>query len=318
MTVLPDTSPLVYGPVPSRRLGRSLGVDLVPFKTCTYDCVYCQLGPTTHKTTAREQWVDPVRVIDDVCARLDPRPDVITLAGSGEPTLYAGLDEVIGGIKAKVDVPLFVITNGSLLGDPDVQVELAQADVVLPSLDAADEATCQAINRPHADLGFAALVDGMVDFRARYGGQIWLEIMLLEGLTASEAVVRTLAKHALRIAPDRIHLNTVVRPPAERTARRVPHEMLSDFAAAFTPHAEVIAGAPESDWGRHVTSPEVLALIARRPCTVADVAAGLGVHRNTAIKALTPLVDRGEAQRHEHDGAVFYTAAVHTPSKEES
>ena len=154
MSATLDTRSLVYGPVPSRRLGRSLGVDLVPFKTCTYDCVYCQLGPTTHKTTTRAWWVEPSRVLDQVRARLDSRPDVIALAGSGEPTLYAGLGEVVEGIKALTDVPLVVITNGSLLGRPDVQRDLARADVVLPSLDAVDDATYQMVNRPHDDLGF--------------------------------------------------------------------------------------------------------------------------------------------------------------------
>ena len=230
MTGAPDIRSLVYGPVPSRRLGRSLGVDLVPFKTCTYDCVYCQLGPTTHKTATRERWVEPERVLDQVRGRLDSRPDVIALAGSGEPTLYAGLGEVIDGIKAMSDVPLVVITNGSLLGRPDVQRDLAGADIVLPSLDAVDDASYRAVNRPHEDLGFDELVDGMAAFRASFSGEIWLEVMLLDGVTGTGPMVEKLARHADRIAPDRIQLNTVVRPPAEQDARPVSPEMLEHFA----------------------------------------------------------------------------------------
>ena len=137
------TQQLVYGPVPSRRLGRSLGVDLIPFKTCTYDCVYCQLGRTTHKTERRHRWVDPADVVAQVRSRLDSGPDVIALAGSGEPTLHAGIGEVISGIKEITDVPVAVITNGSLLGRPEVRTGLAVADIVLPSLDAPVK-TCSA------------------------------------------------------------------------------------------------------------------------------------------------------------------------------
>jgi wyosine [tRNA(Phe)-imidazoG37] synthetase (radical SAM superfamily) len=319
VTATPDIRSLVYGPVPSRRLGRSLGVDLVPFKTCTYDCVYCQLGPTTHKTATRERWVEPGLVLDQVRGRLDSRPDVIALAGSGEPTLYAGLGEVIDGIKAMADVPLVVITNGSLLGRPDVQRDLAGADIVLPSLDAVDDASYRAVNRPHEDLGFDELVDGMAAFRASFSGEIWLEVMLLDGVTGTAPMVEKLARHTARIAPDRIQLNTVVRPPAEQDARPVSPEMLEHFATAFTPQAEVIAGAPELNPDQEATAADVLTLISRRPCTVADVAAGLGIHQNTALKALTALVERDEAQRRDHSGGVFYAAANRLlPDVEES
>jgi wyosine [tRNA(Phe)-imidazoG37] synthetase (radical SAM superfamily) len=319
MTATLDTRSLVYGPVPSRRLGRSLGVDLVPFKTCTYDCVYCQLGPTTLKTATRERWVEPARVLDQVHGRLDSRPDVIALAGSGEPTLYAGLGEVVDGIKAMADVPLVVITNGSLLRRPDVQRDLARADVVLPSLDAVDDDSYRSVNRPHEDLSFDDLVDGMADFRSTFAGEIWLEVMLLAGITGTAPLVERLAEHAARIAPDRIQLNTVVRPPAELDARPVSPESLAVFATAFTPAAEVIAGAPELNPDQEATAADVLTLISRRPCTVADVAAGLGIHQNTALKALSALVERDEARRLDHGGGVFYAAADHAlPEVEES
>jgi wyosine [tRNA(Phe)-imidazoG37] synthetase (radical SAM superfamily) len=253
-------------------------------------------------------------VLDEVRARLDSRPDVIALAGSGEPTLHAGLGEVVDGIKAMAEVPLVVITNGSLLGRPDVQRDLAGADVVLPSLDAVDDASYRMVNRPHEDLGFDELVDGMTAFRASFSGEIWLEVMLLDGVTGTGPMVEKLARHAARIAPDRIQLNTVVRPPAEQDARPVSPRMLADFATAFTPRAEVIAGAPELNPDQEATAADVLTLISRRPCTVADVATGLGIHQNTALKALTALVDRGEAQRRDHSGGVFYAAADHDRS----
>ena len=231
----------VYGPVPSRRLGRSLGIDLVPFKTCTYDCVYCQLGRTTHKTVRRRRWLEAADVIAGVRDRLSSEPDVIALAGSGEPTLHAGLGEVIDGIKEITSVPVAVITNGSLLSRPSLRHELADADIVLPSLDAPDERLFSLVNRPHASLRLADVVRGMIAFREGYEGQVWLEILLLDWSTGTLAEVERLAALAARIAPDRIQLNTVARPPAESFAEPVSGDRLLEFAEYFTPRAEVIA-----------------------------------------------------------------------------
>jgi wyosine [tRNA(Phe)-imidazoG37] synthetase (radical SAM superfamily) len=303
---------LVYGPVPSRRLGRSLGVDLVPLKTCTYDCVYCQLGRTTRKTVRRQRWVDPADVVAQVRGRLESEPDVIALAGSGEPTLHAGIGDVIAGIKRLTDVPVAVITNGSLLSRPTVRRELAAADIVLPSLDAPDDGLFQLINRPHRALRFADVVGGMIAFRNGYRGQLWLEVMLLAGVTGIVAEVERLVEVAARIAPDRIQLNTAVRPPAESFVAPVADGSLQKFAGLFTPHAEVIVDTLTADGGRVAASTDILALLSRRPCTVADIAAGLGIHHGEALKAATALVIEGAAELHTHEGQSFYVAASTT------
>ena len=304
-----NTAPLVYGPVPSRRLGRSLGVDLVPFKTCTYDCVYCQLGQTTSKTVRRGRWVDPADVVSQVRARLESEPDVIALAGSGEPTLHTGLGELIAGIKQLTDVPVAVITNGSLLSRPEVRGGLAAADIVLPSLDAPDDRLFQLVNRPHPALRLADVVDGMATFRKGFAGQIWLEVMLLAGITDARSHVERLAQLAVRIAPDRIQLNTAVRPPAETFVGAVAGGSLQELAGLFSPSAEVIADVPSSGGDRTSTEIEILALLSRRPCTVADIAAGLGIHHGEALKAAAQLVAQGAAELHTHDGRSFYAAA---------
>jgi wyosine [tRNA(Phe)-imidazoG37] synthetase (radical SAM superfamily) len=309
MPVAADQKQLVYGPVPSRRLGRSLGVDLVPSKTCTYDCVYCQLGRTTHKTVRRQRWVDPGDVVAQVRARLESAPDVIALAGSGEPTLHAGIGDVVNGIKRLTDVPVAVITNGSLLGRPAVRRGLAAADIVLPSLDAPDERLFELINRPHEALRFAEIVAGMVAFREHYRGQIWLEVMLLSGVTDLHAEVGRLAGLAARIAPDRIQLNTAVRPPAESSVGAVADRPLQELAGLFTPRAEVIAASVPAEGDRVAATADVLELVSRRPCTVADIAAGLGIHHGEALKAATTLVNEGAAELHTHRGRSFYAAA---------
>jgi len=172
-------SKYVYGPVASRRLGRSLGVDLVPFKTCTYDCVYCQLGRTTHRTIQRGEYVPVDAVLAGLKAKLalGPKPDYISLAGSGEPTLHARIGDLIAGIKLMTRIPIAVLTNGSLLWVPEVQDALMEADLVLPSLDAGDEPMFQRVNRPHPEILFEGMVDGLAAFTARFRKLVWLEVL---------------------------------------------------------------------------------------------------------------------------------------------
>ena len=200
----------VYGPVPSRRLGRSLGVDLVPFKTCTYDCVYCQLGRTTDLTTGRREYVP----VEEILAQLEeklrtgPTPDYVSLAGSGEPTLHARIGELIAGIKSLTRTPVAVLTNGSLLGVRDVQDALMEADLVLPSLDAGDAELFQLVNRPHENVEFDDMVEGLVAFRERFAKPVWLEVMLLAGITGIRSEVEKIAALTHRIRPDRVQLNS--------------------------------------------------------------------------------------------------------------
>jgi len=284
------TAAYVFGPVPSRRLGRSLGVDLVPFKTCTFDCIYCQLGRTTRRTMERKQWVPLEQVLSQVQAKLASQPDYITLSGSGEPTLFSPLDRVIDGIRAMTDIPIAVLTNGSLLGNSQVQRELHSADLVIPSLDAGNETTFQLVNRPHPEIKFRQMLDGLVSFRSRFGGQVWLEILLVDPYTTSPSELKDLRRCAERIQPDRVQLNTVVRPPAERLARSVAAERLAEIARTFRPPAEVIAEhAANDEYSPLCGREEVLDLLRRRPCTVADIASGLRIHPAETVKIVESL-----------------------------
>ncbi|MCU0586069.1 MAG: radical SAM protein [Desulfobacterales bacterium] len=236
----------VYGPVASRRLGRSLGVDLVPFKTCTYNCIYCQLGPTTNQTLRLDEYVP----VDDLVAQVKQKlsgplqPDVVTLAGAGEPTLHARIGEIIHRIKRLTTLPVAVLTNGSLLWSRCVQESLLDADLVLPSLDAGDAERFQQVNRPHPHIYFETMVNGIAEFTRRFRKPVWLEVFLLEGQTESPADVERIAARVREIAPAKVQLNTVSRPPCEENARPVPVERLAALAALFEPPAEVISEAP--------------------------------------------------------------------------
>jgi wyosine [tRNA(Phe)-imidazoG37] synthetase (radical SAM superfamily) len=302
----------VYGPVPSRRLGASLGVDVVPLKACPYDCIYCQLGSTRKLTAERVAFFPVDEILADVERRLQlwPPPDVLTIAGSGEPTLFTGLGALIDGIKRITDTRVALLTNGALFYRADVRAEAAHADIVLPSLDAGDEATFQVVNRPVAGLTLQKVVEGLAAFRRSYFGEIWLEVMIVAGFTDTPESVGSIAALSRRIAPDRVQLNTPVRPTFDERAAPVVAERLADLCRHFTPEAEVVAewgGRAEGEDARRAPeSDEVLTLLQRRPCTVDDVAAGLGLHPNAVVKLLATLERSGEVHRVLRNGRVFW------------
>ena len=281
----------IFGPVPSRRLGRSLGVDLVPFKTCTYDCIYCQLGRTTNKTVERCEWVPLDDVLAEVKDQLSTRPDYITLSGSGEPTLYVRLGELIDGIRRMTDIPVAVLTNGSLLWQDNVRRQLMDAQLVIPSLDAGDAPMFRAVNRPHESLAFEQMLDGLIRFRREYRGECWLEVFLLAGHTAVDRELDAIVDCVRRIRPSRVQLNTATRPTTEDYAVTVDQARMAELAGRFDPPAEVIADYrgvhAQSDFqaGRE----SILEMLRRRPCSLEDIASGLGMHINEVIKHVESL-----------------------------
>jgi wyosine [tRNA(Phe)-imidazoG37] synthetase (radical SAM superfamily) len=284
-------------------------VDVVPFKTCSYDCIYCQLGRTTHETIERRQWVPLNDVLEELKDKLASRPDYITLSGSGEPTLYAPLGELITGIRSMTDVPVAVLTNGSLLWQDDVRRQLMDAHRVVPSLDAGQESIFQAVNRPHASISFDRMLEGLIDFREEYRGEYWLEVFLLAGHTAVASEVRRIAECVQTIKPDRVQLNTATRPTTEDYAVMVNHARMADIAGRFEPPAEVIADYrgvhARSDFkaGRE----GVREMIQRRPCSLDDIANGLNMHRNEAIKYIQELNAEGVLTKRTSGATLFYS-----------
>lgn len=298
------SGPCIFGPVPSRRLGRSLGVDVVPFKTCTFDCIYCQLGRTTNKTTERREWVPLKRILEDLRGKLPLEPDYITIAGSGEPTLYSRIGDLIAEIHAITEIPVAVLTNGSLLWDDAVRSELLKADVVLPSLDVGSKTLFQVVNRPHPAIDFDRLIEGLIAFRCQFHGLYWLEVLLLCGYTAIEAEVKKIANRAAEIKPNEVHLNTCIRPPVEEYAYAVDWRRLVQLADLFSPPAEVIT---DSQPGviRTIASGDseaILQLLRRRPCTASDIAASLGIAPSEAVKNIESLMLQGFAEARKGNG----------------
>ncbi len=302
----------IFGPVPSRRLGRSLGIDLVPFKTCSYDCTYCQLGRTTNKTIEMKQWFPVDGIIEQLKEKLSMKPDYITLSGSGEPTLFLKCDELITRIKQITNVPVAVLTNGSLLWRPQVRKSLMQADLIVPSLDAGSERLFKYINRPHDDISFADMLEGLINLRKEYNGQYWLEVFILAGVNTTEVEIDRLKDCIHLINPDKVQLNTVTRPPAESFAEPVSFDYLTKIAADIFKHSEVIADNKEIHQIQEFTvrRKDVLELLNRRPCSVEDISAGLSLHINEVVKYIAELRNEGKIKPMNVGAKIYYKAII--------
>ena len=209
----------VYGPVPSRRLGRSLGVSPIPSKTCSYSCVYCQLGRTTSLEAERKRYFPKENILKEILQKVSSsEADFITFVGDGEPTLNADLGWLIRQTKKETRLPIAVITNGSLFFMKDVRDDLLSADVVLPTLDAGEQEIFKRINRPHKSIDFDTMLQGQTDFRKEFSGMIWLEVMLVKGLNDSIEQLEKIKGAVDKINPDRIYISVPIRPPAEKWA----------------------------------------------------------------------------------------------------
>jgi len=303
-----------YGPVPSRRLGISLGVDLVPKKVCTYNCIYCQIGRTTLQTIERQEYFPAQAILHDVKEAIKEwgdDVDYIAISGSGEPTLNLKIGEVIQGIKGLTSCPLAVITNGSLLCLEEVRRDLLLADVVMPSLDAVTPHVFRTVNRPHSSLEIKEVIQGLADFRREYRGQIWLEVLLCRGVNDGPGEIKRLKEVIRTIQPDKVQLNTVVRPSVEDYAFPLTPSKMERIKAALGNGAEIIA---EFEGHGHKIPWEnleekVIRLIQRRPVTPDDLSKTLGVHDLEVTKILDKLTKEGAIKYRVFNQRLYYEVA---------
>ncbi|OPX66822.1 MAG: molybdenum cofactor biosynthesis protein A [Methanoregulaceae archaeon PtaB.Bin056] len=304
----------LFGPVSSRRLGRSLGVDLVAYKVCSFDCVYCEVGSTTNKTITRQDFFPPSEVEEELMRFFSGEPslDYLTLSGSGEPTISLSLGRVISFIKTNFPAyPLAVLTNGSLLWDREVQQELLPADVVLPTLCTVDEETFQKIHRPAPGLTIKKIIGGLRNFRRIYSGEIWLEVFLIPGINMDRDHLSALGDEIRRIHPDRVQLNTLDRPGTEPWVRPASPQELQDAARSLgLPGAESIH--PAATHGPRVRAPAdpasaVVEMIQRRPCTVEDIVQATGLHRQEVGKLLRTLSRDPRLKTKREERGTFYS-----------
>jgi wyosine [tRNA(Phe)-imidazoG37] synthetase (radical SAM superfamily) len=303
----------LYGPVPSRRLGWSLGIDLVSHKICTYDCIYCQIGKTTEKTLLRKEYVPAREILEEVRTFLEeehPPIDHLSLGGSGEPTLHSEIRSIIKGIQQITVLPLAVITNGSLLYEREVREDLLRADVVLPSLDAVSPEVFEKINRPAPGFSIERVVEGLIEFRRVYQGQIWLEILFCGGVNDTESELLRMREAIRQIRPDQIHLNTVVRPPSEKWVTPLVLEEMEKILAFFGERASII-----SEFDRHIEPPpeaeiteKILSILRRRPLSLSDLSENMGLSKDELETYLKPLVKEGRIRIRSFQDSTYYEA----------
>lgn len=286
----------VFGPVPSRRLGRSLGIDLTPLKTCTLDCIFCQLGRTTRKTLTRAATVPVAAVTAEIASWLQAggKADTLTLAGSGEPTLHTGFGEVLQFVRAHSDIRTALLSNGTLFTLPEVREAARHASIVKLSLSAWDQESFGRVNRPHRDLVFAEMVKGFQRFRDSYQGKLWIEVFLVWGTNSVLHDVERIAAHVNALAADEVHLNTAVRPPAESFAFAMPQKQMARLTGLFRPTATVITEFHSDRSADFAANEEtILTMLKRRPCTARQIADVFGMHLNEVSKVVGILSHAG-------------------------
>lgn len=303
----------LFGPVPSRRLGISLGVDLVTHKICSLNCIYCECGETTDLTLKRKEYVPYDKVTGELehYFKNSPDPDYITFSGSGEPCLNSRIGEVIDFIKKKKkEISIAVLTNGTLLSQKDVRKALLRADLVIPSLDAASDSVFQKINRPEQKIDIEEYIRGLSDFRDEYKGKIALELLILPGINDSREEILLLKDAFEKIRPDVIQLNTLDRPGVVSGIRPATQEELNAAVNLFKPlNVEIIASAPQRknvQSYRDDMESAILETIQRRPCTLEDLAGILGTHINEINKYLAYLEQNKKIESVRRQRGLFY------------
>jgi len=310
---------IFYGPVLSRRFGYSLGVDIIPYKICSYDCIYCQLGKTTKKTVERKSYIRISReeFKDSFLSAISrkKKTDYVTFSGSGEPTLNLDIGMMIREVKMMTDIPVAVLTNGSLLSRQDVIEDIKDADLIKVSLDAPDQLVLQKINRPHPDIRFADLSRGLELLFNRFSGRVWLEIMLVRGINDSleaayeyEAFINNLQNGGSGGCLEKVHLNTPVRP-AESSSIHIPdHKRLLEFKNIIGSKTEIIKelDADLEEKKEKLLIGDIIDLARRRPVTAMDISTSLKANPNEVIKSLKILLAREKIRSKEYNGKKYY------------
>ena len=287
----------VFGPVPSRRLGNSLGIDPIPSKICNYGCVYCQLGATIKKTNNRELFFPPNEILNEIKNALkncSHKIDYITVLASGEPLLYSKIGYIINEIKKFTEIPTCLITNGALLADEEVQNEILNFDVIMPTLDAGNEKMFLKINRPHYKVRFKEMIEGFISFRKKYSGQIWMEVMLIKNVNDTMEELKQIKELLDLIKPDRVYVNVPIRPPAEDWVK-IPAKDAIDLANEILGSYKDISNPESGDFNLYTENfeDEFLAIISRHPLNLQQI---LKTFSNLPLEEINEKIKELESQ----------------------
>lgn len=307
----------LFGPVPSRRLGLSLGIDPIPYKTCSFDCVYCECGATTNLTSTRKEYIPVDEIISELDSFLSNNPtlDYITFSGSGEPTLNIGIERIITFLKKKFpQYKIAVLTNSSLFSNPEVRKELLLADVIMPSLDAVSYNISQKINRPVKGIRPVDIIQGLISFRREFPGKIWLEIFIIPGINDTDEEIEKFHAVLKKINPDLIQLNSIDRPGTENWVVPADEETLVKIKKKF----EYLPVVTISNYQKREKvksynfkiEDAILATISRRPCTADDLSEILDIHLAELNKYLDALHEKDMIEAVKRPRGLFFRAKV--------
>jgi len=301
-----------FGPVPSRRLGLSLGVDVIPNKLCSLDCVYCEVGITDKRGLARKEYLPAIEILDEVKQVLAeyPQLDYITISGSGEPTLNSKIGDIIRGIKQMTNVPVAVLTNGTLLDDPEVRRDLMDADIVSPSLDAVTPEIFEKIDRPNPNLRIDNIIEGIKTFRKEFHGRMWIEILFVRGMNDHDEEVYKLKQVIDEIQPEKVHLNTVIRPPAYSSAQPVEEKRMKEIQNILGSRSEIIGVFKETlrTKAHTIDGQAILALLKRRAMTLDQMTVSLAMKREELQESLEQLQKEKSIKTYVFNKEEYYQA----------
>lgn len=308
---------IIYGPVLSRRFGYSLGIDIVPYKTCTYDCIYCQLGKTTNKTVKRKRYIsiDLAELITGLKKAIkdNKRIDYITFSGAGEPTLNLDIGMLIDGVKKVTNIPVVVLTGGGILYKESVRDDIIKADLVKISFDAPNDKILRLINRPETNINFIKNFEGLKKLLSVFKGRIWLEIMLIKGINDDIGTAEEFKKiidgiDDIGTGIERIHLNTAVRPTGSKDVSIPDLERLNKIKTILGRKAEIIRykEIEISGSGRKDLSNDIVELSKRRPVSINDISESLKVNINEVIKCLRELLIKGKLKYKIYNSTKYY------------
>lgn len=305
----------VFGPVPSRRLGISLGVDIIPYKTCTLDCIYCECGKTTNLTTKRQSFMEPAIILEQIKEIVSTEGHIqyITFSGGGEPTLHKDIGQMISGVKKLTHIPVAVLTNATLFYLPQVREELLQADLILPSLDAFSPDVFKAVNLPHPDLQIKQIIDGLIQFRREYHGQMWLEVFIAKEVNDSADELEKIYQTIKKIQPDKVQLNSLDRPPAYDNVQPVAIETLEQIVEKWTDlPVEIIKRIRKREeitaFSRNLEN-NILNTIKRRALAIDDLEALTGKNRLELFKYIDVLEKEKKIRPQIVGDKIFYMPA---------
>jgi wyosine [tRNA(Phe)-imidazoG37] synthetase (radical SAM superfamily) len=305
-----------YGPVPSRRLGFSLGVNLLPRKICSFDCIYCQLGKTPKKSVKRFSWVNLAKFKKElaVIIKRQPKIDYITISGCGEPTLHKNLDQIISSIKeiTRNKYPVCVITNSSLLDKKEVRRELVGADLIIPSLDAINPHLFNKIDQPHRTIRLDKIIDGLADLRKEFVGKIWLEVMLIGDINDNLAEARKLKEVITKINPDKVQLNLPIRPsgvkigfPDYKRVKRIKKIIGKECEIVSSFYKDVQKKFSQS------VQEDIVKYLNIRPATMKDLEKSTGLRKQPLAGQIKKMLNLGLIIKKIHNRKIYFVCGRH-------